>query len=192
MGMCILAPGKDLRCVVMQPQSGLRATVSKIRVYKVDGQARPASCPREVEGRISFTGMRRVPAIWDSSSNRQVAFRCAPCDGQLGKIMADAGASLLMPTVNIYQPAIYPSAYNPTFTDSNTFDSMRLIELTCENIRAQDSPGSFIRKAGRGDSFRAAEVGLHLPIQSPGRKAARAVTGKFNFLHQPWKNMSSI
>ncbi len=132
MGMYFWPQDTDLRCVVLQPQSGLRAAVSKVRIYKVDGGMAPLPVAKSggrdfihwYEEGSSYLGF--FGATGKSLSDVLLA------TDNWARIMAHAGASLLMPTVNIYQPSMYPSAYNLTFTDSNTFDSVRIIELICE------------------------------------------------------------
>jgi len=132
MGLFFWPKDTDLRVAVMQPQSGLRAAVSKVRVYKVTGGLSPLPAPTEngrdflhwYEEGSSYLGF--FGAGGKSLKDLFVA------TDNWAKIMANRGASLLMPTVNIYQPQMYPSDYNITFSDSNTFDSVRLIELLSE------------------------------------------------------------
>ncbi len=132
MGLFFWPKDTDLRVAVMQPQSGLRAAVSKIRIYKVTDKLAPL--PVAEKGGRDFIH-------WYEEGSSYLGFFGAGgkstkdlfvATDNWAKIMANRGASLLLPTVNIYQPQMYPSEYNLTFTDSNTFDSVRLIELLSE------------------------------------------------------------
>ncbi len=134
MGIYFWPHDTDLRAVVMQPQSGLRAAVSKIRIYKVEGDFSPL--PHANGGRdfihwneegVAFMNVFGAP---DTTRPESVILAA----DNWARIMSYMGASVLMPTPAIYQMKMYPSAFNPEFSDSNTFDAVRVIELVCEKF----------------------------------------------------------
>ncbi|AWI08128.1 alpha/beta hydrolase family protein [Ereboglobus luteus] len=132
MGLYFWPLHTDLRAMVMQPQDGMRAAVSKIRIYKLDEN--PAPLPvAEKHGRdfihwyeegLSYAGFfggdsAKASATYVSSEN-------------WARTMSHMGASMLLPTIAIYQMTMYPGRYNLTYADSGTDDAVRVLELMCE------------------------------------------------------------
>lgn len=137
MGIYFWPHDTDLRAAVMQPQSGLRAAVSKIRIYKVEGDFSPL--PHAKDGRdfihwneegVAFMNVFGAP---DTTSPASVILAA----DNWARIMSYKGASVLMPSSAIYQMKMYPSAFNAEFSDSNSFDAVRVIELVCEKYGLQ-------------------------------------------------------
>ena len=130
MGIYFWPHSTDLRAAVLQPQSGLRAAVSKIRIYKVENNFAPL--PHVKDGREFIHWYEEGSSFmgYFGAQNKSPESVIVSADNW-ARIMASMGASMLMPTFSIYQMAMYPSSLN-SFSDSNTFDAARVIELACE------------------------------------------------------------
>ena len=128
MGIYFWPHDTDLRAAVIQPQSGLRAAVSKIRIYKVKGDFAPL--PHAKNGRDFIhwyeEGSSFLGFFGAGNKNPESVI---PSSDNWARVMSHMGASILLPTVSIYQMGMYPSAYNPF---SGDFDAVRVIELMCE------------------------------------------------------------
>lgn len=183
MGIYFWPHGTDLRALVLQPQSGLRAAVSKIRIYQVEGAFTP----------LPHAGNGREFIHWYEEGTSFMGFFGAAnatpesvilAADNWARIMASMGTSLLMPTLSIYQMGMYPSTYNPQFSDSNSFDAARVIELLCEKYGLRFS--AEFHPEGRGLKLPTALAKSPDSIYQFNRfgKAWDGGDGpKFNFLH---------
>ena len=124
---------RDLRVVFVTAHNDRRgAAASKIRLYRIEGGLPLLDAPPD-QGR-SF-------ANWYEEGDNFLGVYGAPDRGPAGMLIgtdrwaraiAHMGGTLLVPTVAVYQMALYPSNYNIDFCSSNTYDQVRLILMRCE------------------------------------------------------------
>lgn len=119
----------DLRVVFITAHDGRPgAAVAKIRLYRVEGGIPLPDLP--LSGGRTF-------ANWYEEGSNFLAMYGAKDDRLLGaerwaRSVASQGGNLLMPTVAVYQMAMYPSDYNTAFSSQATFDTVRVLAMTCE------------------------------------------------------------
>jgi hypothetical protein len=118
------------RVVFATAHDGMRAAASRIRVYAIDGGLAPL---------VAKPASRQVLNWYEEGNNFQSIYG-APEDRNAGwRIAVDrwaqaavaSGATTLMPTVVVYEFALYPSRYNVTFSKPDT-DVLRRILLAAE------------------------------------------------------------
>ncbi len=124
--------GRDWRVTLITPQNGSRAAASRIRVFKVTSPLHPTP-GHEPNGRPFVQwyeeGLSYLTAFGGSQNSIPDILRGTD---QWLKTSAFMGANMVLPTVAIYQMAMYPSYYNRDFNQPTTFDIVRLILLLSE------------------------------------------------------------
>jgi hypothetical protein len=122
----------DLRVALMTAQTGLRAAAAKIRVYQIEGNLPLLNVPRS-EGR-TFANWYEEGLNFASiyGGNPQTVEGVLLGAERWARAVAYMGGDMLIPTVAVYQMALYPSRYNIDFNDPGTPDFARIIQLKCE------------------------------------------------------------
>ncbi|MFZ2655142.1 MAG: family 10 glycosylhydrolase [Victivallales bacterium] len=129
------ARSKDLRTLVINATTGLRAAASKIRIYKVDGEMPPMNLPVG-EGRsfgnyyeegASYMAMYGGPGSYHGSLPSFLL-----TSDRWARSVAYMGGDTLFATFAVYQFGLYPSKYNTSFTAPYSADCVRAILLRCE------------------------------------------------------------
>lgn len=124
---------RDLRVLFVTAHNGRRgAAVSKIRLYRVEGDLPLPSVPPR--GGRSFGN-------WYEEGSNFMAVYGAPDRSPRGfligadrwaRSIASVGGDTLVSTVAVYQMAMYPSRYNIDFSEPHSFDVVRVLLLKCE------------------------------------------------------------
>lgn len=121
----------DVRFVALTPQTGLRAAVSKIRLYSIDSNLPLLDVPQN----------SRIFANWYEEGTNFLSMYGAPDNSITGMMVgadryarsiAYMGGNLIIPTVSVYQMNLFPSRYNVNFADLSTYDTVSLLLLNCE------------------------------------------------------------
>lgn len=124
--------GRDWRVTLITPQNGSRAAASKIRIYKVTSALHPTP-GLEPNGRPFVQwyeeGLSYLTAFGGSQNSVPDILRGTD---QWLQTLTYMGADMVLPTVAIYQMAMYPSHFNHDFNQPTTFDIVRLILLLSE------------------------------------------------------------
>jgi Glycosyl hydrolase-like 10 len=122
----------DLRVVLMTAQTGLRAAAAKIRLYQVQGDLPLLKVPQS--GGRTFANWYEEGLHFASiyGGNPQTVEGVLVGAERWARAVAYMGGNLLIPTVAVYQMAMYPSRYNIDFNDLGTPDFVRMIQLKCE------------------------------------------------------------
>ncbi len=124
--------GRDWRVTLITPQDGSRAAASRIRIYKVTSPLHPTP-GYEPNGRPFVQwyeeGLSYLTAFGGSQNSIPDIVRGTD---QWLKTSTFMGANMVLPTVAVYQMAMYPSFYNRDFNQPTTFDIVRLILLLSE------------------------------------------------------------
>lgn len=124
--------GRDWRVTLITPQNGSRAAASKIRIYKVTSALHPTP-GYEPNGRPFVQwyeeGLSYLTAFGGSQNSVDDILRGTD---QWLQTLSYMGANMVLPTVAIYQMAMYPSLFNRDFNQPTTFDIVRLILLLSE------------------------------------------------------------
>ncbi|MFZ2656010.1 MAG: family 10 glycosylhydrolase [Victivallales bacterium] len=129
------ARGRDLRAVVLNATTGLRAAASKIRIYKVEGEMPPMNLPVG-EGRsfgnyyeegASYMAMYGGPGCYQGSLPDYLLTA-----DRWARSVAYMGGDTIFSTFVVYQFGLYPSHYNLAFTTPYSADCVRAILLRCE------------------------------------------------------------
>lgn len=131
--------GKTLRAVILNENPGMRAAVSRIRLYRVVNGL-PAGPSGSTDG--------RVYGYWFEEIERWLTYFGAPDNTLQGHLVSMerwaqfarmTGANALFPTAMIYQVVSYPSQHIRGTTRS-TVDLMRMVELVCEKYGLKFAP----------------------------------------------------
>ncbi|MDF3059101.1 MAG: hypothetical protein K0R17_3316, partial [Rariglobus sp.] len=122
---------RDWRINLITPQTGSRPAASRIRVYEVEGELAPM--PGTKNGRTYAQWFEEGFSYLSvfGGSNRSPEDLMRGTDQWL-RSAAYAGANRVIPTVSVYQMAMYPSRHNIHFCTPDTLDAVRLILLYCE------------------------------------------------------------
>lgn len=131
---------KDLRILLVQPLTGMRAAAAKIRVYKVNGDLPLLDVPVRggrdfgdwFEEGSSYVGMYGVSHMGYSAlaDSALAGDRWAHC-------VAYMGGSTLWYTPVVYQFGMYPSRYNIQYTALYSPDTIRVMLMKCEKYGLQ-------------------------------------------------------
>lgn len=121
----------DLRVVFVTAHDGRAgAAVSKIRLYRIDGELPVPDLPDST----------RTFANWYEEGHNYLSMYGVNHDlpgtilgsERWARTVASMGGNMLMPTVSVYQMGMYPSNFNTAFSSSGTFDSVRVLAMKCE------------------------------------------------------------
>ncbi len=122
---------RDWRINLITPQNGSRPAASRIRIYELPEGISPM--PGRTDGRTYAQwyeeGFSYLSVFGGSNQSAEDLMRGTD---QWLRSAAYAGANAVVPTVSVYQMAMYPSRYNTAFCTPETFDAVRLILLYCE------------------------------------------------------------
>jgi hypothetical protein len=126
--------GKAARLLVANVHDGTRAALARIRVYKLEGVDAPSLADGGRDFVNWFEEGANFASLAGAPDSARYEFRDEPRRVAVERWMRElraGGATLAMPTVAVYDFALYPSKYNRTFSNPE-MDELRRMLLAAE------------------------------------------------------------
>ncbi|MFA6291717.1 MAG: hypothetical protein WC637_08045, partial [Victivallales bacterium] len=126
---------RELRLLAINATNGLRAAISRIRIYQFDNGLPVLKTPTEggrsfgnwYEEGTSFLAMYGGPNFRSTGIDEYLV-----CADRWANSVSYMGGDTIWPTLCVYQFGLYPSRYNISFTGPFSTDLAEIILLKCE------------------------------------------------------------